>query len=293
MSSMTDLSNALGDTVARAATGVLPIHQGSHGVTTGIVFDEHHLVTAARGVEPDAPLEVALGAERVPATFVGADPASDLAVLRVERTLTPLPQADDALLRTGHLVVAVSQGSRGTRARLGIVSRVGGSWHLSGGLRLPRYFETDIAPTPELSGSALVDAGGALVCINVVGPVRGSLVTLPLAALTSVVKAIAEHGRVRRAKLGVALQRVELPAKAAARLGARQGLIVLGLAEGGPAEQAGVLVGDILLAVGGTKVERVEELQALLDESKIDAETNLELHRAGAEATLTLRPVAR
>jgi len=293
MSSMTDLSNALRDTVARAETGVLPIHQGASSVTTGIVFDEHHVVTTARAIEPDAPFEVALGGERVPATFVGADPASDLAVLRVERPLAPLPLADDAELRPGNLVVAISQGFRGTRARLGIVSRVGGAWHLAGGLRLARYFETDIAPTPELSGSALVDASGALVGINAIGPGRGSLVTLPLAALASVVKSIADHGRVRRAKLGVALQRVDLPAKAAARLGARQGLIVLGLAENGPAERAGVLVGDILLAVGGTKVERVEELQALLDESKIDAETSLELHRAGAEATLTLKPVAR
>lgn len=293
MSSITDLSNALRDTVAHAETGVLPVHQDSNGVTTGIVFDEHHLVTTARAIEPDAPIEVALAEERVPATFVGADPASDLAVLRVERALSPLPHAHDTELRPGHLVVAVSHGPRGTRARLGIVSRVGGSWHLPGGLRLARYFETDILPTPELTGSALVDASGALVGINAVGPGRGSLVTLPVTALASVIKAIVEHGRVRRAKLGVALQRVELPAKAAARLGSRQGLIVLGVAEGGPAEQAGVLVGDILLAVGGAKVERVEELQALLDESRIDAETSVELHRAGAEATLLLRPVAR
>jgi S1-C subfamily serine protease len=160
-------------------------------------------------------------------------------------------------------------------------------------MRVARYFETDIAPTPELSGSALVDVSGALVGMNAVGPVRGSLVTVPVTALASIVRAIVAHGRVRRAKLGVALQQVELPAKAAARLGARRGLIVLGVAEGGPAERAGVLVGDILLSVAGTKVERVEELQALLDESRIDTETSVELHRAGAEATLALRPEAR
>lgn len=293
MSSLIELSNALGDAVARTASGVLPVHHGPRGTATGIVFDEHHVVVAARALEPDDTVEVTLAGERLPASVVGADPASDLAVLRVERSLAPLGHADDAAIRPGHLVVAVAQGSRGARARLGIVSRIGGAWHLAGGPSIARYFETDILPVPDFAGSALIDATGALVGINAPGPVRGSLVTLPVAALATIVQALVAHGRVRRAKLGVALQRVALPAATATRHGTSQGLIVLGVAAGGPAERAGVLVGDIVLAVDGTKVQRVEELQAVLDETKIDVETRVELVRAGTEATLVLKPEAR
>lgn len=292
MSAMTDLSHALGDAVAAAEKGVVAVFHGPCDTTSGVVYDEHHVVTAAHPLENDGSVELGLGGERLPATVVGTDPASDLAVLRVERALTPLPRASDDALRAGNLVVAVNQGPRGARARLGIVSRVGGPFRLGGGTRITRYVETDIVPTPGLSGSALVDASAALVGINATGFMRGVLVTLPLAVLAPVVDSIIAHGRVRRAKLGVALQRVELPAALAGQLGRKRGLIVLGLAAGGPAERAGVLVGDVLVAVAGTAVERVDELQAALDESKIDQETSVELVRAGAVTSVLLKPEA-
>jgi serine protease DegQ len=292
MSAITDFSNALGEAVAGALRGVLPLHHAG-GTTSGIVFDEHHLVAAARAFEPEGAVEAEVGGDRLAATLVGSDPATDVAVFRVERPLTPLARADETALRPGHLVVAVAQGSRGARARMGIVSRLGGPWQLGGGARFERYIETDILPAPALSGSALVDATGALLGINAAGLVRGALVTLPASALAPIVGAIVSHGRVRRAKLGVALQRVEVPAPVAAQRGQPNGLIVLGVAPGGPAERAGVLVGDVLLAVGGTRVARVDELQGVLDESKIDAETSIELLRAGAETSLNLRPEAR
>jgi len=292
MSAMTELSNALGDAVASAASGVVAVLHGPCETTTGVVYDDHHILTAAHHLEQEGTLEVRVGDERAPATVVGTDPASDVAVLRVERTLTPLTRANDDALRAGNLVVAVSQGARGGRARLGIVSRVGGPFRLGGGTRVERYVETDIPPTPGLSGSALVDANGALVGVNATGFVRGVLVTLPLSALAPVVDSIVLHGRVRRAKLGVALQPVELPAAVAGQLGRKRGLIVLGLAAGGPAERAGVLVGDVLVSVGGSAVERVDELQAALDESKIDADATVELVRAGGVTNVVVRPEA-
>lgn len=292
MSAMTDLSQALGDAVAAAETGVVAVHHGPCETTSGVVYDEHHVVTAAHQLENGGAVEIRIGDERLPAAVVGTDPASDLAVLRVERVLTPLPRANDAALRAGNLVVAVNQGPRGARARLGIVSRVGGPFRLGGGTRITHYVETDIVPTPGLSGSALVDASGALVGINATGFVRGVLVTLPLSVLAPVVDSILAHGRVRRAKLGVALQRVDLPAALAEQLGRKRGLIVLGLAAGGPAERAGVLVGDVLVAVAGAAVERVDELQAALDESKIEQDTSVELVRAGAVTSVVVRPEA-
>jgi S1-C subfamily serine protease len=293
MPHLSEVSKALGDTVARANAGVVAVHGGGCEAASGIAWSPQHVVTAAHVVERESELEVTLEGERVPATLVGADPASDLAVLRVERELEPLPRADLTALRAGELALAVARGSRGLRARLGIVSRVGPAWQLGPSLRAERYVESDIAPTPGLVGSALVDASGALIGSNATGVVRGVLVALPHGAVSRIVDAIVEHGHVRRAKLGVIVERVELPAAVAAQRGQRRALIVLGVAAGGPAEQAGILLGDVLLAVGGQAVERVDELSNVLDAGKIGSEVTVDVLRAGAELTLAVKPEAR
>jgi S1-C subfamily serine protease len=293
MSAMTDLSSALAEAAAASAPGVVAVHGGRCDTTSGVAWSAEHVVTAAHALERENDLELTLGDERIPATLLGVDPGTDLAVLRVERSLTPLRHADEAALRFGSLVLAVSRNARGSRARLGILSRVGGPFRLGGGTRVEQYLESDIAPTPGLAGSALVDAAGALVGVNATGLVRGALVTLPASAVTRVVDAIVAHGHVRRAKLGVALQPVELPASVAERREKERGLIVLGVAPGGPAEHAGVLVGDVILGVAGTAVTRIDELQSVLDESKIGVDVVLELLRAGVETSLTLKPEAR
>lgn len=293
MTTFSDLSHDLADAVATAATGVVAVRGGRCETGSGVAFGPHHVVTAAHVLERESELEVQLGSERVPATLVGADPSSDLAVLAVERELEARPHAEATHLRPGELALAVSRGARGLRARLGVVSRVGGPFRLGSGIEVERLVESDIAPAPGLAGSALVDASGRLIGVNLTGLVRGALVALPSATVSRLVAAIAEHGHVRRAKLGVAVERVELPAAVATRRGNRRGLIVLGVAPGGAAERAGVALGDVILSVAGQAVERVDELSGLLDESRIGVELPLEILRAGAEQTLGVTAEAR
>lgn len=293
MSTILDLSNDLAGAVARANEGVVAVHGGRCETASGVAWNERHVVTAAHALERESDVEVTIGEERVPATLVGADAASDLAVLRVERDLAPLPRADAATPRVGEIALALSRSARGLRARLGVVARVSGAFRLGPGIEVERYVESDIAPAPGLAGSALVNAEGALIGLNATGVVRGVLVALPGSTVSRVVDAITTHGHVRRAKLGVAVERVELPPAVAARRGARRGLIVLGVAPSGPAEQGGMALGDVILSVAGKAVERVEELSGALDESKIGVELAVEILRAGAELTLTLKPEAR
>lgn len=293
MSTILDLSSDLAGAVARASNGVVAVHGGRCETASGVAWNEHHVVTAAHALEHESELEVTVGDARVPATLVGADPASDLAVLRVERDLTPLSRAEAATPRVGEIALALSRSARGLRARLGVVARVSGAFRLGPGVEVERYVESDIVPAPGLAGSALVDAEGALIGLNATGVVRGVLVALPGSAVSRVVDAITTHGHVRRAKLGVALERVELPQAVAARRGARRGLIVLAVAPGGPAERAGILLGDVILGVGGKAVERVDELAGALDESKIGLELAVELLRSGAEQVLSVKPEAR
>jgi S1-C subfamily serine protease len=238
-------------------------------------------------------LTVTLADGRKEATLLGSDAASNLAVLRVDAELAPLPHADTSTLRPGELVLALARGSRGSHARLGMLARVGGEWRLGGGQRVERYLESDIPPAPGLSGSALVGARGDLIGVNLAGLVRGSLVALPASSVQPIVEAIAAHGRVRRAKLGVAVERVELPRALSARLGRAHGLVVLSVLEGGPAERSGVLLGDVLLELAGQAVESVQDLQSVLAASPGGTELALALWRAGTERTLTVVPEAR
>jgi S1-C subfamily serine protease len=264
----------------------------SHGAS-GVAWSKDVVVTAAHALEQEAELEVGVGDDRAKATLLGADPASDLAVLRVERELTPAVTVDPSTLRVGEVALALSRSARGLKVRLGVVSRLGGEWRLPGGQRVERFIESDIMPAPGHSGSVLVDAEGALIGVNAAGFSRGSLVALPASVVGSVVTAISEHGRVRRARLGVGLERVALPRALAERRGQRRGLLVTSVLEGSPAERGGVVLGDLILGVGGRATERVDDLMSALGESAIGVPLAVDLLRGGSESKLTLSPEAR
>jgi S1-C subfamily serine protease len=229
----------------------------------------------------------------VPAALVGADPATGIALVRVDAELVPFEPADADTLRVGEIVLALARTARGLTARLGIVSRLGGEWRLPFGTRFERYVETDVTPSPGLSGSALVSASGKLVGLNATGLAQNVLVSLPAAGVGRIVDALLAHGRVRRARLGVAVERVELPRAAAERVGRSRGLLVTQVVDGSPAERGGLFIGDVILAIGETATERVEDLRSALDEAAIDAEVSTELFRAGESKRLVLVPEAR
>jgi serine protease Do len=293
MTELSDFSGSLAEVTARVAPSVVAVHGGRCDTSSGVVWAKDLVVTAAHAIERERSLEVTHAGGRTPATLVGADAASNLAVLRVEAELSPPVFARADALRLGEVALTLSRGARGARVRLGIVSRLGGEWKLGGGTRVGRYIEPDVAPEPGLSGSALVNAAGELVGVNAAGLVRGSLVTLPAETVAQLVEAMTRHGRVRRARLGVGLERVELPRIQQERLGRRRALMVISVLEGSPADRGGLLLGDVILSVQGQAVERVEELQSALGESAIDVALEVGLLRAGVEQRVTLTPEAR
>lgn len=296
---MTDLSHvlhvsrALGGVVAAAEASIVAVHGGRCDAANGTAWGERLVVTSARLLDREQGIEVTTAAGRVPATLVGADPVSGIAVLRVDTELPALRAADSSALRVGELAVALARTGRGLGARLGIVSRLGGAWRLPGGAPFERYVESDIAPTPGLAASALITVSGELVGVSSTVLARGALVTFPTAGVSRIVSALVTHGHVRRARLGVALERVELPRTLAERLGRRRGLVVTSVVEGSAAERGGLLLGDVLLAIGGKATERIGDLQSSLDESAIGVEALVDILRAGREERLVLAPDSR
>lgn len=293
MAKARNVSEQLADAVAAAEKSIVTIFgERSHGAS-GLAWSKDLVVTAAHALEREEGLEVGAGDERAKATLLGADAASDLAVLRVEAPLTPAATVDPSALRLGELALALSRNARGLKVRLGVVSRLGGEWRLPGGQRVPRFVESDIVPAPGHSGSVLVNAEGALIGVNAAGFSRGSLVALPASAVGSIVDSIVQHGHVRRARLGVGLERVELPRLLAERRGQRRGLLVTSVLEGSPADRGGVVLGDLILGVAGRPTERVDDLMSALSESAIGVPLALDLVRAGSESAVTLSPEAR
>lgn len=232
---------------------------------------------------------------------VGADPLSDLALLRVAADALPAVELGDAgAIVVGQLVVAVGSplGFAGS-VSAGVVSAVGRSLP-TGSTRAARLVEnviqTDAALHPGSSGGALADSAGRVVGINtaVVGPGIGQGLGLAVpvdAATRTIVGALLRDGRVRRGYLGVAGGTRPLPPTAAAATGRGRGVEIVSVVSGSPADLAGLRPEDVITAVDGVAVEDVGDLQRAMTAERIGRVVDVERWRAGRRAVARARPV--
>ncbi|MQA32603.1 S1C family serine protease [Modestobacter roseus] len=232
----------------------------------------------------------------VPVDVVGADPLSDLAVVRA-RGATPPPAelGDAAELRVGQLVVAVGNpfGLAGS-VTAGVVSGLGRSLPTREG-RAARVVEdviqTDAALNPGNSGGALADAHGRVVGINTAVAGWGLGLAVPVNDTSRrIVATLVRDGRVRRAYLGVVSSPVPLPAELAARTGQRRGLQVLDVIAGSPADRAGLKGGDLVLEAGRAAVASAQSLQRLLFDEAIGQPLPVTVVRRGAMVDVVAVP---
>jgi len=240
--------------------------------------DEYELVSAAGALK---------------AKLAGRDPGSNIAALRLERSLD-LPPWTAADAAVGAIALAYGADSAGgMRARIGIVNTVGGEWTSSAGGRLDRYVALDINLARAEEGGPVLDASGRLLGMSTFGP-RGRVLVIPAATIARVVPALAAEGRITRGWLGVGLQPVAVPEPLQAQAGQRAGAMVMSLAAEGPAAKAGIVAGDIVLSVNGTPAYRLRRIASALGEAGDAAE--LRLIRGGAvlsvQATIEARPAA-
>ncbi len=207
---------------------------------------------------------------------VGADPLSDLAVLRTQDApLVPAELGDAERLRVGQLVVAIGNPHGfASSVTAGVVSALGRSLPTRSGSAarmIDNVIQTDAALNPGNSGGALADSRGRVVGINTAVAGIGLGLAVPINAATRrIIGALMTDGRVRRAYIGAQLADRPLPPRLARRLGRRAGVEIVDVLPGRPAERAGLRPGDLLVAVDRTPVEDVSTLQRLMVSELID-----------------------
>jgi S1-C subfamily serine protease len=289
-----DFSNSLADAVESAGRSVVGVLEGGRGGVSGTLWRPGIAVTAAHTIRGRQQVTVALpNGKTVTANVAGHDHGTDIAILKLEANSAEAAHFGDAAeLRVGHVVLAVGRrGEQGLSTSYGVISALGAPWRTWQGGRVDRYLRLDLLPYPGFSGGPLVDVQGQVLGINTSGP-RRSVLTIPSSTVDKIVTQLIEKGHVARGYLGAGLQSVQLPPAVQQGLAEKHnvGLLVLMIAPDGPAERAGLMIGDILLAIDGNTVSDTADLQPALDPESVGKAVRAQILRAGklVEVSITI-----
>jgi len=287
MDALLSLSNDLAAAVERAAPAVVAVH-ARRLPSTGIHWRPGIVVTAEHTVRTAEDITVTMADGRsLPAVLAGRDPGTDLAVLRVADAGSVVATlGDDAALKVGHMVLALGYGPR---ASWGVISALGPRWRSWRGGDIDRLVRLDLVLYPGFSGGPLVDAAGRVVGLNTSGLARETRLALPVTMVTRVADELLQKGHVSRGYLGLGMQPVRLPEPLRAQLGLGDGALIVVMVEpSGPAARAGVLLGDVLVALDGGPVGDLEDVQARLGSDRVGVEIPAVVLRGGVRTELRI-----
>ncbi|HWX06392.1 MAG TPA: S1C family serine protease [Bradyrhizobium sp.] len=283
---LVQFSNALVARAAPAKGAVVAIRLAHGRHITGMLWQSGLVVASEQSLPRKDEFElVAPGGAVVTAKFAGRDSSTNIAILKLaEPIAAPSIAAGEA--QPGALALAIgADGSGGASARLGVVNLVGAEWHSSRGGLIDRRIVLDLRLAHREEGGPVFDAAGACLGMSTFGP-RGQVIVIPTATIERVVPQLAKAGHVARGWLGVALQPVAVPDALRETADQSSGLMVMSVVEGGPAAQAGIVAGDIILSVDGTSTHRLRRIAKLFGADSIGRKADLRLIRGGAVITV-------
>jgi S1-C subfamily serine protease len=292
-STLVALSNELADAVERAGRWTIAIHARRRIPSSGVVWRAGVVVAASHTIRRDEDITLTLpDGATVAATLAGRDPGTDLAVFRLPEsapTVDSAPLAPEDALRVGALVVAVGRPGDNVTASLGAISAVGGEWRTWQGGRVDRFVRLDLAIYDGFSGGPLVDAAGRVLGVNTSGLTRAAPVAIPVSTVTRGTDEMLAKGHVRRGYAGVAVQPVEIPERLVREhaLPAESAVLVVAVEPSGPADRAGILIGDVLIALDGAPLREPTDLLAGLSGRN---PVEVRLIRGGTPVSVSLTP---
>ena len=293
MTTLEQLSNDVSGAIARAAQSVVAVDARRRSTSSGVHWREGVVVTADHAVKRDSEISLTLPDGReVPAELAGRDGSIDVAVLRFDGSgMRTADFASPDELAVGRLAIAVARSDdEGVAASLGVVSALGGPWRTWQGGRVDRLIRPDLNIYSGFSGGPLIDAAGGVIGMNTAGLSRRTPLTLPVATIERVVGQLLNRGTVTRGYLGLGMQQVRLPENVRERLGLGAGdaVIVLSVEPGGPAERAGLFIGDVVVSLDGRRIEDVHDVLAFLNDNAAGRTVRAAIVRAGVPADLSI-----
>lgn len=291
---LTQLSDTLAEVVQRVSQNTVVIHARPRVSSSGVLWAPGIIVTADHTIQhDDIRVQLPDGSE-TRAAIAGRDRATDIAVLRLEGDTAPPAFADLDSLKAGHVALSIGRTEQGVTATMGIVSTISGAWRTWRGGLLDRFVRLDVALYATSSGAAVVDANGGIFGIATSGLSRTSAIAIPRTTIDQVVEELLRRGRIARGYLGVGMQPVPIPQHLTSKLGQEGGVIVLSVEPGGPADQGGLMIGDVLLKLNGHALADTDEMQTALGAQAVGNTVTLDLLRGGevktVQATVGERP---
>jgi S1-C subfamily serine protease len=282
--SLLEFSNELADAVERAGSSVIAVLEGGREGVSGTLWRDGLAVTAEHTIRGLDEVTVLLPSGiKTKARVAGRDHGTDIAILQVPGGLASATIADESQSRVGEVILAVGRREgEGVAATYGIVSAIGGPWRTWQGARVDRWLRLDLNPFTGFSGGPIVNPRGEALGMATSGA-RRSAVLIPASTVNRVVDQLLKGGRIARGYLGIGMQPVAFPEAARRPQGvtADQGLLVVAVAPGSPAETAGILLGDILVAVEGSPINAMHSLQPYLDTENVGKAIALDVVRGG------------
>lgn len=283
---LAQFSNALAARAEAAKNAVVAVRLAHERHITGMVWRPEIVVVSEQSLPRQNDFElVAAGGSALMAKLAGRDPGTNIAVLRLpEAIAAPSIAAGEA--RTGAVALAIgADGTGGASARLGLVNLAGAEWHSSRGGLIDRRIVLDLRLARREEGGPVFDAAGACLGMSTFGP-RGQVIAIPTATIERIVPLLLKDGRIGRGWLGVALHAVAVPDALRETAGESSGSMVMSVVEGGPAAQAGIVAGDIILSIDGTSTHRFRKIARYFGPDSIGRKAELRLIRSGAVITV-------
>jgi len=296
-SELTKFSEQISAAAAQAGASVVTVHARRRIPSSGVFWRDGVVVTVDHAIQHEEGITVlSSGGKRIEAKLAGRDAATDLAILKTEASAGSVPQfGDPTQLKLGNLVLALGRTRQGNLvASSGIIGGLAGESRTWRGGRLDQSIRLDLELYPGFSGGPLVNVEGKILGINTSGLGGGRPMAIPAATVNRTLDELLAKGYVARPYLGAALQPVRIPESLRARLKSNAGgLIVLHVETGGPAEQAGIVLGDVIVELEGRPVPHTYEIRSALASLKVGEILKLTLLRGGTPVEVSVNLAER